>query len=519
MDMGWEGDPVGLPANKYLLRIGSNDTDSFKDWISTKPGLTNRSFNPELFFDASVVPFSFPESAGTPIFRELEKAKNEVLISIYILSNVQLVALLCDLSSNGVAVRILLEGDVLEYNMSSELTLMKSIVDSGGEVYLINDPAPGNYERFSYFHNKYAVIDGKKLIVTSENWTSDNLSSECSNRGWGAVMESEDLAEYAKSVFFSDMSLEYGDVRPLSYCYPGLKPYQGILTYSENTSCYETETFDARVMPIMSPDNSRSALNYFIDNAETRVYSQQMDLGSSFRVIAAPSPLESMSAAAERGADVRLILDTSSDGTEKNSVIDVINNTSGIKAIAVNGTESFSLIHNKGLIIDDTVWISSVNWTENSFMNNREFAVAIESAEVADFFTGLFVEDWGVNEHTIAETGLEVTHREVCAGSKTVQVFTVSGPERSTYIWDILGDGNLRTTDINMIVCSDIPEGEYTMSVTMDGTSYSADYDYSVVSGKEHSAGKDWYWEVASGISAIAAGGFIIRRRILTAER
>jgi len=169
IETGWKGDPVRISSNKYLLRIGSNDTDTLADWILTKPGLTNRTFDPELYFDAMVTPFSFPESCGIPIFRELESAEKEILISIYLLTNVQLVALLCELASEGVTVRILLEGDVLGYDITTELTLMRSIVDAGGEVYLINDPIPGNYERFSYFHNKYAVIDGKKVIITYEN--------------------------------------------------------------------------------------------------------------------------------------------------------------------------------------------------------------------------------------------------------------------------------------------------------------------------------------------------------------
>jgi len=513
IEIGWIGDAVSLPSNKYLLRIGSNDTDTLADWISTKPGLTNNMFDPELFFDAQVTPFSFPESQGVPIFKEIESAEKEVLISIYILSNVQLAALLCELASEkNVTVRILLEGDVLGYDMTTELTLMRSIVDAGGEVYLINDPIPGNYERFSYFHNKYAVIDGAKVVLTSENWTSGNLSPDCSNRGWGAVIESEDFAEYARGIFFSDLSLAYGDVRSLLNSYPGLKPYSGTMTYSGITP-YETETFDARVMPILSPDNSLSALKHFMENAETRIHSQQLDLGSSYRIITDPSPLEWMSSAADRGVDVRFILDSSS-GSSKDEIINLINNTTEIKAISVSGRESFSLIHNKGVVIDDLVWVGSVNWTENSFLKNREFAVVIDSLQVTEFFEGLFEEDWGVNEHTIAETGLEITYDTFSANGESICVFTVSGPEHSSYTWDVLGDGVLRTSSINRIVCRDIPSGTYTISVTMDGTGYSAACEYSVTTDEKPSASKGHHWTVvASGFAAAAGIVILIKRR------
>ena len=512
IETGWKGDPVHLPSSKYLLRVGSNDTDTLADWIATKPGLTNRSFDPELYFDARVMPFSFPESCGTPIFRELEGAESEVLISIYLLTSVPLAALLCDLASSGVTVRIILEGDVLGIDTTTELTLMRSIVDAGGNVYLINDPIPGNYERFSYFHNKYAVIDGREVIVTSENWTAGNMSSDCSNRGWGAVIESEGLAEYMREVFFSDLSPEYGDVRSLMSSYPGLKAYPGTMTYS-GTEPYETAAFDARVMPVLSPDNSWSALEYFMGNAEIRVYSQQLDLGSSLRVISEKSPMGWMSAAADRGVDVKFILDASS-GDSKEETINLVNNTTGIKALYLNGRAAFSLIHNKGIVMDDIVWVGSVNWTENSFMNNREFAVVIDSPEVTEFFAGLFIEDWGVNEYTIEEMGLEITHEVFSADGEQVHVFTVSGPEHSEYTWDVLGDGVVRRSEINRIVCRDLPAGTYTISVTMDGTAFSVAADYSVTQEEKHSQGKSNNWAFAAAGMAGAAGvGFIFRRR------
>ncbi|MCL2296263.1 MAG: phospholipase D-like domain-containing protein [Methanomassiliicoccaceae archaeon] len=511
-EVGWKGDPADLPSNRYLLRIGSSDTDTLSDWVSTKPGLTNRTFDPELFFDAKVTPFSFPESRGIPIFKELESAEHEILISMYLLTNVQLAALLCESASEkNVTVRILLEGDVLGYDMTTELTLMRSIVDAGGEVYLINDQVPGNYERFSFFHNKYAVIDGKKMIVTSENWTSGNLSSNGSNRGWGAVIESEGLAEYVRDVFLSDLSLEHGDVRSLLNSYPGLKPYQGVITYG-GAEPYEAVAFDARVMPVLSPDNSWSALRYFVEKAETRVYSQQLDLGNSYQIIADRSPLGWMSSAADRGVDARFILDSSSGS--KGEAINLINSTTEIKAISVDGRESFSLIHNKGVVIDDLVWVGSVNWTETSFMNNREFAVVVDSPEVTEFFAGLFIEDWGVNEHTIEETGLEITFDVFSANGRSVYAFTVSGPEHSEYVWDVLGNGVLRTSSINRIALTDLPSGTYRISVTMDGTGHSAASEYTVASDEKQPAKNNHYLAVAAaGLAAAAGAGIMIRRR------
>ena len=522
-DQGWTGDPVKLSAGKYLLRMGPADTDTLADWFLTKPGLTNDPFDPERFFDASVTPFSFPESEGAPIFRALEDAESEVLIALYLLTDVKLAALLCDLASKGVVVRIMLEGSVLGMDLSAELTLMSALLDAGGEVYIINDPAAGNFERYSYFHNKYALIDGRTAIITSENWTSENLGSG-GNRGWGAVIESKEYAEYVRGIFMNDIDRRYGDVHPLaeylSVFYPAVRPYSGDLTYGGVPSSYVTAAYDARVMPSFSPDNSRSTLKHFIDNAETRAYSQQMDLGSSFQTFSDSSPLGWLYAAAERGVDARLILDASTDSVHVNKIVNDINSASGIKAMSKKGNASprYSLTHNKGVVIDDAVWIASANWTENSFTNNREAAVIVDSPEVAEFFARLYLEDWGVDPITVEEEKLEVTFEELIHGKERIYVFAASGPEFSGYSWDALGNGEVRNSAVNRVVYRDLPDGTHTMTVGLDGTERSASVTYTIKAegGSEQEAGKDgdtpWALAVAAAALLGGAAAAIVRR-------
>ena len=510
-DEGWAGDPVRLTSGRYLLRAGPADTDTSADWISTKPGLTNIAFDPGLRFDAVVTPFSFPESEGGPILKAIEGAQREVLISIYILTSVRLVALLCDLSAKGVRVCVLVEGNVLGYDISSELALMRSLVDAGGEAYLINDPASSN-RRFSYLHNKYAVIDSGTVVVTSENWTSGNMGPDGQNRGWGAVIESAGLAEYVREVFLSDVCTAYGDVRPLLELYPAAKPYHSALTYTAG-AYGEAESYAATVMPVLSPDNSAAALRALIDGAEARAYSQQLDLGSSLKTSAQTSPVGWMASAADRGVDARLILDSSANGGRNDGYVGVLNGSTGVKAISTEGGASFSLTHNKGLVVDDRAWVGSVNWTEGSFSNNRELAVVIDSPEVAAFFAALFIEDWGVNEHTVAERGLEVTLDVLSLNGAPVYTFTVSGPGQHAYAWDVLGDGVVRASEVNTIVCTGLPAGAHTLTVTMGGTPYSATLEYTAEAWGGGPS-MDVLW--AAGAAALMAAGCawaLFRRR------
>ena len=57
----------------------------------------------------------------------------------------------------------------------------------------------------------------------------------------------------------------------------------------------------------------------------------------------------------------------------------------------------YTHLHNKGLIFDrQKVLVSSTNWSENSISRAREAGVLVESAEIAEYFAGVFDYDWSV---------------------------------------------------------------------------------------------------------------------------
>jgi phosphatidylserine/phosphatidylglycerophosphate/cardiolipin synthase-like enzyme len=473
---GWIGEPVQKSSTKYFLRTGVTDTDSAVDWLATKPGLTNRQFSPSTGFSATVTPFVFPESRGEPVYRALEEAESEVLISIYQISSVNVAALLCMLEGRGVDVRMIVEGDALGYAMATELTLLKAVSDAGGEIVLINDKISGNYERFDFVHNKYAVVDGRTVIITSENWTSSNMGSGTANRGWGAVVESEGYAGYMREIFENDISGEYGDVHDLNTEYPGITAAD--VKYIP-PAAMEHRSYAASVTPVLSPDDSYVALKYYMDNAQERIYAEQLDLGSGYMGVAPSSPVYWMAeAAAERDVDARLILDASTDdAAEHEAEVDLVNATTKVQAATINGGTGFGTNHNKGVIIDDKVWIGSVNWTSNSFLNNREAAVVVDSTDVTDYFLEYFMTDWSNNS---------VTEAHVIAPDRIVEgqpvVFTAAGAgSTKSFEWDVLGNDDWVPSGNDRIVRNNIPPGEYTLKVRGTDSGYYAELTYAVL--------------------------------------
>lgn len=520
---GWSGDPVPISSNCYILRTGIMDTDTSEDWIKTKAGYTNISFDPNDPFECEILPFTFPESDGEPIYDALEGANKEVLISIYQLTSKNLVALLIDLEERTgdqhVDVKIILEGDPLNYDISTELSLMCSIVDSGGEVWLINTAEAGNYERYSFFHNKYAVVDNDTVIITSENWTISNMSdSNSANRGWGAIIKSSEYADYMEVIWKNDRDISFGDVDQLMQRYPDLKQYSGSLEYTPSSTSYEEVWYDAQLVPVLSPDNSYHALNELIDEATESIYSEQLDLGSSYSLLEDDSPISWMNTASNKAIDCKFILDGSI--SDVSSVVNLINTTTGVKACYIDGGEGFGTTHNKGILIDDDItWIGSVNWTENSFLNNREIAIIIYSEGVNRFFLEYFMEDWNNNNTTdiedlniIMQKGI-LEHDDLC-------LFTVQGPNSVTYLWSLDGSDKMITKTPQLLL-QDLTAGEHYIDVTIEDTKYSANYTFTVekISKDDNSDLKSLFSEEKDLLACISAITIAIIGTIIAISR
>lgn len=474
---GWDGNPVRISSLMYLLRTGSEDTDTSGDWITTRAGWTNLTYPGTSAFEAEVTPFSFPESGGGPVYKALESADTSVDISIYLISCPNVIALLADLCARGVEVRLLVEAEPLGVDISSELSLLKVLSDGGADVRLINfgsDP-----QRFVYVHNKYAVIDGETVVITSENWTSGNMGYGSGNRGWGAVIAGSGYAGYMEKVFENDFDTAWGDTFRLEDAYPGLKGYSGVLEY-ESPVVPDTESYGAYVSPVLSPDNSFSSLRTLMTSAEERIYAEEMDLGSSLSSVGGDTPVSWMASAAARGADVRFILDSSqSGGSEHELYVNMINEATGVSASAVSGGKNFSLIHNKGIVIDGAVWIGSVNWTSTSFDRNRETAVFIVSREVSDFFADLFLSDFGVSGADVERDGLSFTAELVEGKSGYAAVLRADGPAGSVYRWTV--DGETRLTDVPSAVF-EVSSGYHTASVSIEGMDVFEETEFTVPS-------------------------------------
>ncbi|MDR0335019.1 MAG: phospholipase D-like domain-containing protein [Methanomassiliicoccaceae archaeon] len=435
---GWKGDAFPkISAGKMALRWSAFDTDTAADWKMSVAGRTEEKMASSGMFDAYVTPFAFPDSKGDPVFTALEGASREVLISMYLLDHKDIVSLLMLLLDKGVSVTILLEGSPVGGVPDTEIRYMSALREKGAEVNMIK--SNGVYKRYDLVHNKYAVVDSAVVIVTSENWRESSFNG---NRGWGAVMESDRLAEYMRYIFFADNDTSRIDIHDFKDIYPKAASISLPSYKHRPESGYET--FTASVKPVFSPDLSFDYLKREMLSAAERIYSEQMSIQYAWTDATVESPLSWSLTASDSGVDVKILADVTfadaDSGARDNYTAVSLINDMGIEARTIGGGENFGLTHNKGVIIDDTVWISSVNWTNAAFMNNREFAAVIYSKDVADFFAEYFISDWGpdiVVDIVVDVRGGTAGEAIVIDASSSVY------PKGTVFEWDI-GDGTVR---------------------------------------------------------------------------
>lgn len=471
----WTGSSVGYSTH-ILQRSGNYDTDSADDWFIYIDGLTYNELNPNAY-TATVTPFLFPDSGGIPIYRALEKAEKSVFIEMYELRSPNIYALLIELENKGVEVTILHEGNPVGNTVPEFASNMKALIDAGGEVRFIGGTA---YDRYDNVHAKYAIIDMETVIITSENWSGSNCNGEIDNepyvggnsngnRGWGVIVDCPDYALYMKDVFDHDNLPDFKDTYDFNDKYSYTTAAS--LTYTAPEQV-DFKSYTATITPVLSNDNSYAAFEYIIGNATERVYSQQQSLSSYYANLGETSPVMMMAkqANANPGMDAKFILGEGKNDTQKQEAIRqvlLVNSSTAISA----ATMASPYVHNKGVIGDDMVLVSSINWTPTSVENNRETGVIIKSQEVSDYFANAFNRDF---ERYYTYDGFKVDISEIkttypSGKEATVSVTVTPSSDTYTYFWDF-GDGQTKETTVPRTTFKPT-DGAHVLKVTVTNSS------------------------------------------------
>jgi len=370
----------------------------------------------------------------------IQSAQQSLYLNIYELSSSDVSDALMERIRQGVHVEIIEEGQpvggVSAAARGIQAQIAQAMREAGGQDHLYemtshaSGTARASKRRFHYDHAKYAVIDGKDLLIGSENYspTGNPESGTKGNRGWEVLIHDPAITSEFAAVFSADSNLSAGDLVDLTVsdapctstsCSsnnsgggndPMAIPLWAAAAAPSIAVSSPTRLEASAVTRVTSPDTSLSGLLALLNSAHTSIDIEQMTFDSGWGKNGAQSPLlQAVMDAARRGVRVRVLLNDeqvfahpSHPTASKNlPTIDTLNQlaqSEGLNLAAATADikrMGVTYIHNKGVLVDgDKTLISSINWDSNAVLNNREAAVVLTSSDVFSHYEALFDGDW-----------------------------------------------------------------------------------------------------------------------------
>jgi len=369
------------------------------EWDSRILLLGQSRFCEAEFYDISGTAFVSPDSSY-PVFEEaVHRAEESILLNVYEFTSMKMADLLVSAGKRGVNITVLLEGGPVGGIPPQERSVIRRLSENGIRVLQMSTTEE-YHAPYRFNHAKYMVIDGRRVLITSENFKENGFPAPgvSGNRGWGICLEDEALASYFEDIFEFDCGggwIEEADGTGGIEDDPSCRPYEVEFQPVAITS--------AHVIPVISPDTSHLVLKMLeearksIAIEEAYITNESCDQVNPF--------LEAAINASRRGVCVRVLLDSYwyniEDECDNDEMVSFINSIAAAEGIPLEARcadlelNNLEKIHNKGVIVDgNRVLVSSINWNFNSPNFNREAGVIITEPITASYFLSAFEDDW-----------------------------------------------------------------------------------------------------------------------------
>jgi len=357
------------------------------DWGEWRPrGYDRRSATETA--NATVRPFVLPDSPGMPI-EPLRGAENRLLLAGYTLGSERVADLLVAAAERGVEVRVLVEGSPVGGFSARSARLLDRVAAAGAEVRVLD----GDPERFRFHHAKYAVADDRAVVLT-ENWKPSGTGGR-TNRGWGVVTgtprsatagatAADDLAALFRADAAASDARSWEAFRAETEFSEGGAATGGYPTRFEAPA---SSTADVELMT--APGNGAGRLVERIDAADDRVLALVPRTGGPENRL-----VRALRRAADRGVDVHLLLSNAWYDREENRALVEALAGEPIEVAVAEPRGRYGKVHAKGVVVDDTAVVGSLNWNAGAATENREVLLAVEDEAVADFYARAYAADW-----------------------------------------------------------------------------------------------------------------------------
>jgi cardiolipin synthase A/B len=416
---GWTGGPGPAPKMGWTMvreyRLDGTkrvyqDTNSSADWpiYRTRRAELQPSVPFEESWPSQLTALRFPED-GAVLANILKGASSEIVLNTYEFTSFSMGKIISDRAKAGVKVQVILEGHPVGGIQPSETNVIRMLTESGCEVRLIwSNSSTDRYYPFGLDHAKYMVLDKGTSIVISENFVPSALGTvnSTANRGWGIALKEDVTALYLKNLFNKDWATSVDASKVLLKGAANWKQPSGERPFLPVGPAAGT-TFEgpANITVLVSPDTTEDLLLNIINHTNNRLYIEQLTFDMDWHLHSGitqtqKSPLLlAIIGAARRGVDVKVLVDsTYLDSNDNEAVVKYINevgNAEGLKFQArLASIPNITTVHNKGVVADDTVLVSSINWGSSAVRDNREIGLAVRMEGLDTLYVSYFMKDW-----------------------------------------------------------------------------------------------------------------------------
>src|SRR5260370_20099216 len=224
--------------------------------------------------------------------------------------------------------------------------------------------------------------------------SDDQKTAKNSDRDWHVIIESADLAKTFEAYLDSDFQIATLNAANLS---PALKPPPnpttppttiGNFTFAAPQSITEPVT----ITPLLTPDPGvyQTAILNLINSVQQSLYIQLQYIHPSSHPANAKFTelVNAVAAKINVGLDVKIIL--SEFQTTKGGL-------DALQAAGINldNVKIQNNVDNKGFVFDHkVVVVSSMNWSGEGVLSNRDAGVVIENTTAAQYYEKVFLDDW-----------------------------------------------------------------------------------------------------------------------------
>ena len=408
---GFLGSVTRTSPGLVYLRDGAagawSDSDRAADWVTPREHrIGETSLHRPTFTVGNVTLYASPDSSFTTLTRLIAGAERRLHLHVYELRSAALVDafVAAKTAHPALDLQVLVDASPVGQTASERHATTDALLRiqaAGGGAWFAESG------RYDDWHQKILVADDA-VAVQSENWVDSGVPQDPStgNRGWGAILHDATAADWFASWMTADRAA--WDVEPFD-----ATSFDPLFSGWDRPAAPRTGSYGPvvpavtlrgpfTVTPLISPDHTQDPrsdpIAALLAGATTRVEAQQLDLATGARNglgWSSDDPLlAGLESAARRGVAVRVqaAAPFARDDTGNQLALDRMA-TAGV-AGELFDRDGVTALHNKALLIDDTVVLGSMNGNHHSRSANREVGLVLEGPGIAAWFRALFDGDW-----------------------------------------------------------------------------------------------------------------------------